>query len=98
MWLVGVSNYVDATAEANVSVFEGINTDLIVYTVIVPVIPFRLQALGYQNVSFLLGGLLLAYVGGILHRFFNRLLMVLSSLLFLLYVCDDIITTVSQFL
>lgn len=44
--------------------FEGINTDLIVYTVIVPVIPFRLQALGYDDVSSLLGGLLLAYVGG----------------------------------
>ena len=47
--------------------FEGINTDLIVYSVVVPVIPFRLQALGYKDVSSLLGGLLLAYVGGALH-------------------------------
>lgn len=37
-------------------------TDMLVYTVIIPVFPFRLQDLGYTNVASLLGGLLLAYV------------------------------------
>ncbi|KAI0325628.1 MFS general substrate transporter [Cubamyces sp. BRFM 1775] len=38
-----------------------ITTDLLIYSIIVPVIPFRLQSLGYQGVSGLVGWLLFAY-------------------------------------
>ncbi|KAM5534344.1 hypothetical protein V8D89_011937 [Ganoderma adspersum] len=39
----------------------GISTDTLVYSMIVPVIPFRLQDLGYSDVSSLVGWLLFAY-------------------------------------
>lgn len=39
-----------------------ITTDLLIYSIIVPVIPFRLQNLGYDGVSGLVGWLLFAYV------------------------------------
>ncbi|KAI0651431.1 MFS general substrate transporter [Trametes meyenii] len=38
-----------------------ITTDLLVYSMIVPIIPFRLQELGYDGVSGLVGWLLFAY-------------------------------------
>ncbi|KAH9891124.1 MFS general substrate transporter [Cubamyces lactineus] len=38
-----------------------ITTDLLIYSIIVPVIPFRLQNLGYEGVSGLVGWLLFAY-------------------------------------
>ncbi|KAJ8473714.1 hypothetical protein ONZ51_g7690 [Trametes cubensis] len=38
-----------------------ITTDLLIYSIIVPVIPFRLQNLGYDGVSGLVGWLLFAY-------------------------------------
>ncbi|CDO70927.1 hypothetical protein BN946_scf184829.g35 [Trametes cinnabarina] len=38
-----------------------ITTDLLIYSIIVPIIPFRLQSLGYDGVSGLAGWLLFAY-------------------------------------
>ncbi|GLB36542.1 putative MFS general substrate transporter [Lyophyllum shimeji] len=43
----------------------GIATDLVVYTVIIPVMPFQLQKLGYSEVSALTGWLLFAYSAGL---------------------------------
>lgn len=40
----------------------GVATDLLVYSIIIPVVPFRLEHLGYSNVSVLMGWLLFAYV------------------------------------
>lgn len=40
----------------------GITTDLLVYTIAIPVFPFRLEALAYSGVSSLVGWLLFAYV------------------------------------
>jgi hypothetical protein len=41
---------------------SGITTDFLVYSIIIPVIPFHLQDLGYSEVSSLVGYLLVAYV------------------------------------
>ncbi len=41
----------------------GVTTDILVYSMIVPIVPFRLQNLGYEGVSGLVGWLLFAYVG-----------------------------------
>ncbi|KAI8983350.1 MFS general substrate transporter [Trametes punicea] len=38
-----------------------ITTDILIYSLIVPIIPFRLQGLGYEGVSSLVGWLLFAY-------------------------------------
>ncbi|OCH84423.1 MFS general substrate transporter [Obba rivulosa] len=43
----------------------GVTTDLLVYSLIVPVIPFQLEHLGYQGVSGLVGWLLFAYSAGL---------------------------------
>lgn len=43
----------------------GITTDLLVYSVIIPVIPFQLEHLHYQGVSELTGWLLCAYSAGL---------------------------------
>ncbi|KIK99897.1 hypothetical protein PAXRUDRAFT_131055 [Paxillus rubicundulus Ve08.2h10] len=43
----------------------GITTDLLVYSIIIPVIPFQLEHLKYQNVSALTGWLLCAYSAGL---------------------------------
>ncbi|KAI6133361.1 MFS general substrate transporter [Pisolithus croceorrhizus] len=43
----------------------GITTDLLVYSVIIPVIPFQLENLHYQGVSALTGWLLCAYSAGL---------------------------------
>jgi hypothetical protein len=40
----------------------GIATDLLVYSLIIPVLPFRLEELGYKNPSALVGYLLFAFV------------------------------------
>ncbi|OSX67899.1 hypothetical protein POSPLADRAFT_1130162 [Postia placenta MAD-698-R-SB12] len=45
--------------------FTGVTTDLLVYSLIVPVVPFRLEALGYSGVSGLVGWLLFAYSAGL---------------------------------
>ncbi|KAF5337175.1 hypothetical protein D9611_003430 [Ephemerocybe angulata] len=45
---------------------SGIAIDLLVYSIIIPVIPFQLEHLGYENVSALTGWLLFAYSGGLL--------------------------------
>jgi hypothetical protein len=36
--------------------------DLLVYAIIIPVVPFQLEVLGYKNVSSLSGFLLLSFV------------------------------------
>lgn len=41
---------------------SGVATDLLVYSIIVPVMPFQLERLGYHAVSALTGWLLFAYV------------------------------------
>ncbi|KAF9024728.1 MFS general substrate transporter [Hymenopellis radicata] len=46
-------------------VWLGVLTDLLVYSIIVPVIPFQLQLLGYDHVSTLTGWLLFAYSCGL---------------------------------
>ncbi|KAL0950624.1 hypothetical protein HGRIS_007416 [Hohenbuehelia grisea] len=43
----------------------GVATDLLVYSLVIPVLPFRLQQLGYTGVSGLVGWLLFAYSGGL---------------------------------
>ena len=46
-------------------VFLGIAIDLLVYSIIIPVIPFQLEQLGYEGVSGLAGWLLFAYVSSV---------------------------------
>ncbi|WVR08153.1 hypothetical protein IAU60_005199 [Kwoniella sp. DSM 27419] len=43
----------------------GVTTDILTYTIVVPVLPYRLQALGYDNISALTSWLLFAYSIGI---------------------------------
>ncbi|WVQ79320.1 hypothetical protein IAT38_001417 [Cryptococcus sp. DSM 104549] len=43
----------------------GVTTDILTYTIVVPVLPYRLQSLGYNNVSALTAWLLFAYSLGI---------------------------------
>lgn len=43
----------------------GITTDLLVYSIIIPVLPFQLERLSYRRVSTLIGWLLCAYSGGL---------------------------------
>lgn len=40
----------------------GVAVDVIVYSIIIPVIPFQLEHLGYTGISALSGWLLFAYV------------------------------------
>ncbi|KAF9454971.1 MFS general substrate transporter [Macrolepiota fuliginosa MF-IS2] len=44
----------------------GVAVDVVVYSIIIPVVPFQLEHLGYSNVSALSGWLLFAYSGGLL--------------------------------
>ncbi|KAH8086605.1 MFS general substrate transporter [Cristinia sonorae] len=44
----------------------GVTTDLLVYSMLIPVFPFQLQKLGYTRVSGLVGWLLFAYSGGLI--------------------------------
>ncbi|KAF5355684.1 hypothetical protein D9756_004003 [Leucocoprinus leucothites] len=44
----------------------GIAIDVIVYSIVVPVVPFQLEHLGYTGISALSGWLLFAYSGGLL--------------------------------
>ncbi|KAG7100054.1 hypothetical protein E1B28_001839 [Marasmius oreades] len=46
-------------------VWLGISVDILVYSIIVPVIPFRLEKLGYDNVSSRAGWLLFSYSVGL---------------------------------
>lgn len=41
---------------------KGIATDLIIYSIVIPVLPFQLELKGYTGVSTLVGYLLFAYV------------------------------------
>jgi hypothetical protein len=43
-------------------VWLGLAMDLLVYTIVIPVVPFRLEDLGYSDVSSLTGYLLFAFV------------------------------------
>ncbi|KAF9535749.1 major facilitator superfamily domain-containing protein [Crepidotus variabilis] len=43
----------------------GVSVDLLVYSIIIPVIPFQLEKLGYTRVSALTGWLLFCYSGGL---------------------------------
>ncbi|WVF68416.1 hypothetical protein IAT40_003181 [Kwoniella sp. CBS 6097] len=43
----------------------GVMTDILTYTIVVPVLPYRLQSLGYTNISALTSWLLFAYSIGI---------------------------------
>lgn len=47
----------------NETFLPGIAIDLLVYSIIIPVIPFQLESIGYTGVSALAGWLLFAYVG-----------------------------------
>jgi hypothetical protein len=40
----------------------GIGTDLLIYSLVIPVVPFQLEKLGYSGVSNLTGWLLFAFV------------------------------------
>lgn len=42
--------------------FLGITVDYLIYTIIIPIMPFHLEALGYSEISALVGYLLFAYV------------------------------------
>ena len=42
--------------------FSGITADYLIYTIIIPIMPFHLEALGYSEISALVGYLLFAYV------------------------------------
>ncbi|CCM06336.1 uncharacterized protein FIBRA_08590 [Fibroporia radiculosa] len=46
-------------------IWLGITTDLVIYSVIIPIMPFQLEHLGYSDVSGLVGWLLFAYSAGI---------------------------------
>ena len=46
-------------------IFLGIATDLLVYSIIIPVIPFQLEKLGYSDISALTGWLLFCYASPI---------------------------------
>ncbi|KAK0200813.1 major facilitator superfamily domain-containing protein [Desarmillaria ectypa] len=46
-------------------VWLGIATDLLVYSMVIPVVPFQLEKLGYKDVASLTGWLLFAYSGGL---------------------------------
>ncbi|VDC00288.1 unnamed protein product [Peniophora sp. CBMAI 1063] len=43
----------------------GVSTDLVVYSILIPVFPFKLEEEGYSGVSALVGYLLFAYSGGL---------------------------------
>ncbi|EJF58463.1 MFS general substrate transporter [Dichomitus squalens LYAD-421 SS1] len=72
----------------------GVTTDILVYSMIVPVLPFRLQDLGYADVSGLVGWLLFAYSAAIVistpfiaylsERFKNRRVPLLCGLVALI--------------
>ncbi|KAK0200797.1 MFS general substrate transporter [Desarmillaria ectypa] len=46
-------------------VWLGIATDLLIYSMVIPVVPFQLEKLGYKDVASLTGWLLFAYSGGL---------------------------------
>jgi len=51
-------------------------TDLLVYSIIIPVIPFRLEALGYNGVSSLVSWLVFAFVCTPRTHFFLSLMLI----------------------
>jgi hypothetical protein len=71
--------------------FAGVSTDLLIYSIPVPVLPFQLQALGYDNVSSRVGWLLFAFVRAIhlplLSYNAHALILLMLSRLALLLVC-----------
>ena len=63
--VVGFGRSLDFLKECCVNDLSGVATDLFSYAVIIPVIPFRLEALGYNDASARTGWLLFAYSGGL---------------------------------
>lgn len=59
--VVGFGPYVFAVCDPSYP-SPGITTDLLVYSIIIPVMPFQLENLHFSNVSALTGWLLCAYV------------------------------------
>ena len=45
-----------------VTLYSGVTTDLIIYSIVIPVFPFQLEKDGHSGVSALVGYLLFAYV------------------------------------
>ena len=43
----------------------GITVDMLVYSIVIPVLPFQLEHLGYNDVSALVGWLLFSYVSAV---------------------------------
>lgn len=63
--VVGFGRSLNFMKECCVNDLSGVATDLFSYAVIIPVIPFRLEALGYNDASARTGWLLFAYSGGL---------------------------------
>ena len=61
-WLASVGVLFEFPTFLSKHVSTGITTDLLVYSSIIPVIPFQLQHLHYNHVAALTGWLLCAYV------------------------------------
>ena len=60
--VVGVGSYPVSLTLIPFDSLLGITTDLLVYSIIIPVMPFQLERLGYHSVSALTGWLLSTYV------------------------------------
>jgi len=59
--------FVRNTSIANVNnLSSGVTTDMIVYSIIIPVVPFQLEHLGYTGISALSGWLIFAFVSNFL--------------------------------
>lgn len=63
--LLGSVSSLRATILSILMRISGITTDLLVYSIIIPVLPFQLERLSYHKVSSLTGWLLCAYVSSI---------------------------------
>lgn len=48
------------------NLLSGVAIDMIIYSIIIPVVPFQLEHLGYTGISALSGWLLFAYVSNLL--------------------------------
>lgn len=47
------------------NLLSGVAIDMIIYSIIIPVVPFQLEHLGYTGISALSGWLLFAYVSNL---------------------------------
>ena len=62
VWLGTSAFQISGSFETHYRIFLGIAVDLVAYSVVIPVLPFHLEAMGHKNVSSLTGYLLFAYV------------------------------------